>query len=956
MRNTLFLLFVLLSISQNSFSQIRSFEEKNQLKGWAIEKGKLKLSTQKAKLGASSLQIDWKSGAIVSLSNVADLEAASKSRKGGFSAWLYNTAPIDSELVLAFYDKHNKEVCKIDFNLNFKGWRAILVEFATDMGKSSNRDICSMKLLFPQGNKGGKTYIDYLEFQKDVTYRRMGDNQFDVVRDDYSFIPNIVKFGNAQPTYNSVVKATDKQIDVIQNRLREWFLGGGDVSHKYIDIRKKAETRFIETGLSRDYKLGTSLFPMSESKKIDGLKTNYFMDLNKVVLLPLALDYARKENKENLDQIADIYNWFNDQGWADGSSLGSIVLEKLRSSGYFYSLFLVKDDIEPHLLNRELETLKWMSQFGRFYEEPSFMGISADELRALCVPNLIYALSLQDKNEQMVALTAFQKHMNTGLSISDGYYGVIKSDYSGYHHRGAYNSAYYPDALNAGALIAYLLHDTPYSLSDQVMENLKQALLSFRFFCAGNKVPVGTTGRFPLKQDILHTILPAFGYLAYAYNEPDKELIAAAKSVMMNNAELVESYFEVSDSDLSYKKTMKEAEIVAQMANSTIEPESPVTGSRFMPYSGLLVAKSDQFHVNVKGFSQYIWDYESSSSENLCGRYLSSGQVEYFSLDGRFKSMSHANSSYAWSYIPGTTSVVFENEFLKQKRHNKKNGFTNHRNFSDETFLTGVTCDESSMFSFKMHDNAYLDSFRANKSVIVLNDLLVCLGSNISNNVTKNNTVTTLFQNIGSKKEISIRPVSGGTVVVDNHGVVYGVKGDVKMIANDSTVYAYIDHSKAPKDGDYLYFIQLNGDVKMIETLLSTNTVELLQANNDAHIIKKGDHTYASIYNANVEYNQPISKVNIPLSYILKSQGDGYQLNLCEPDMRRPKGKHMGDFTEEEIYVKSQPFTTKLYLNGAYQVTKSNVKVNVDFVSNQTILELQTVDGNNYQIELKKAD
>lgn len=47
----------------------------------------------------------------------------------------------------------------------------------------------------------------------------------------------------------------------------------------------------------------------------------------------------------------------------------------------------------------------------------------------------------------------------------------------------------HPHALYAGALIAYLLHDTPYALSETTLHNLKQGLLTFRFFCAGLEVP-----------------------------------------------------------------------------------------------------------------------------------------------------------------------------------------------------------------------------------------------------------------------------------------------------------------------------------------------------------------------------------------------------------------------------------------------------------------------------------
>ena len=50
------------------------------------------------------------------------------------------------------------------------------------------------------------------------------------------------------------------------------------------------------------------------------------------------------------------------------------------------------------------------------------------------------------------------------------------------------------------------------------------------------------------------------------------------------------------------------------------------------------------------------------------------------------------------------------------------------------------------MFSFRMHDITYDQSFRANKSVFVFEDFLLCLGSDIQTKDKRYPTVTTLFQ------------------------------------------------------------------------------------------------------------------------------------------------------------------------------------------------------------------
>ena len=180
------------------------------------------------------------------------------------------------------------------------------------------------------------------------------------------------------------------------------------------------------------------------------------------------------------------------------------------------------------------------------------------------------------------------------------------------------------------------------------------------------------------------------------------------------------------NSNLAYTSTVGEIELVTQLASSSIAKEKPVTGTLFMPYSGLLVAKDSLFHFNIKGFSRYIWDFESSATENTKGRYLGYGQIEYFDFKNRHKSFNPQETDFDWNYIPGATTKVLPDKVLQDKGGSS----SGHRNFSDETFLTGVhASDKNAMFSFRMHDITYDQSFRANKSVFVFEDFLLCLVS-----------------------------------------------------------------------------------------------------------------------------------------------------------------------------------------------------------------------------------
>jgi chondroitin-sulfate-ABC endolyase/exolyase len=739
-------------------------------------------------------------------------------------------------------------------------------------------------------------------------------------------------------------------------------LGSGEnLSHSLIDIRRREENKYIDKGLqlAEDIQIrynkdgtpiGEGLFPLYAPSVIDGMQVRSFPSINKFVLLPLALDYCKNGSAESLNKALYIYDWFNDQGWADGSGMGTLCLEKLRSSGYFHSFYLLKDKLSEQQLQRELKTMKWLTLFGMCYDKPTHTGEVADNLRALAIPKLIYALSLTGEIERQAALQAYADYMDNALNFGPGFFGTIKSDYSGYHHRGAYNSAYYPHALYAGSLAAYLLHDTPFALSENSLNNLKQALLTFQFFSANLSVPQATTGRFPEKQEILHEILPAFVYTALSFEKEDKDLIAAYKYILQNNPVKVNEFVADVNSDLSYTSSLGETELMVIGLENDVQKKTPKTGSLFMPYSGLLVVKNEEYHFNIKGYSKYIWDFESSSNENLYGRYNSYGQIEYFNLSHGLGSY---NSSFDFSYFPGTTVKAMPSEMLIAK----KNGKMLHRNFSDETFLSGIGISEKmAMFSVKLHDIKFDTSFRANKSVFIFDDVLLCLGSDIRNEDKDYPTVTTLFQIPKGQAKVA----DSSTVLTDHAGLLYIVKGDKPQVVDKGNfTVAYLNHSFSPNNGQYHYYILPEKNNQMKELLLSLNTpIDVIQQDGKAHIVhhKSLGVTYAAIFDEQQELNTTlVKKVNIPLSFILETKENGeYVLSLCEPDMRRVSVASMDQLTEEDVLQEERPFSTEFILLGTHAVEGKKGEVSVRYEEGNTIVDISTIRGENYSFTIRK--
>ena len=962
-----------LSIFLPAQARTMSFEGKSVPENFSIDRGKLSISAQKYKLGSTSLKIDWKAGAQVVISHPEGIAEASASSNGGLTAWIYNETPVRDSLIFSFTDKDGKELCRLPFCMDFEGWRCIWAKFRSDMGMDKGGEIAAAVLHFPENARKGTSYMDILEFPETVSWQNMSDAQYRVNRTDFSLIPDFTGYRNAAKAVPDTIRAGKEDIRTIAGRLEQWYLGSGRKPEGPLTrLRVENERKFIADGVKKAsrYTVGTPLFPWGAPDRIDGEKCVKFRELNEYVLIPLALDWRKNGNMESLDKAIRIYDWFHDQGWADGSGMGTLTFEKLRSCGYFHSFFLLKEELGKARLERELNTIDWFSLFGMCFTEPECKGEVADNLRALAIPKLIYALSLTDTTAQQVALTAYKRYMDNALGIAPGYFGTFKADFSGYHHRGPYHSAYYPHALYAGALAAYLLHGTPYALSEETLQNLKKGLLNFRFFCAGLDVPAGTTGRFPEGQQVLQEVLPAFAYAAFSFDEPDTELAAALKEILSseNCRQAVLEYAGKVRSSLAYTSTAGEMELLEALADLPAEAGAAPSGAVFYPYSGLLVSKDRDTQFNIKGFSRYIWDFESSGTENIYGRYVSYGHIEYFDFRNGGRSFNPGQEQWDWNYIPGTTAKVLPYDLLQ----GKGGAESGHRNFSDEAFLAGVAVSDSlSMFSVRLHDTAYDSSFRADKSVFLFKDWIFCLGTGISCRDVEHPVATTLFQSFaglpagkdadggaGGAGSFQAGRTAGGYIAEDA-SFIYAVKdGEVRFSTGDGYSRAFIDHGTAPQDGHYRYFILKDKDMAEASRLLSADSpLEVLEAGKDAHIVREKETgaVCAAIFNAERTFRGlPVYSANIPLAYI-STPG---RLTVCEPDMRRPYRAHMGLLTDEDVTAEEKPHETVIRLEGHFLVSgdAEGLSSAYDPSTGLTTIEFTTVRARNYSFSLTPCE
>ncbi len=979
--NLIFWFCFLLGSLLKAQSNIYSFENGLKPDEFSCQLGSLEVSGQQYKLGGNALCWSWKPSDVLSVVRPLNLVDASKLSGGGLTTWIYNDTPNDGKLVFKFKDALGLVKCQSEFKLDYKGWRCFWIGFYQDL-KHDKSELTQIDVFAPSVGSG-KIYFDYFEVTSSIPWERMSDLQYSVNQLNSNLDDFLLSRLTADPLgLNGVSQDEINGIDAVTARLDNWYLGEGLFpSAPEYRSRLNAVSRWIERGVAAYPNLGLTrsddgtvrgagLFPQFTTALIENTPTLRFRDVSEKYLIQLALDYRLNNQAESLKNLVMMQDWYHNQGWADGSALGTLYMEKLRSSGYFHSLFISRKGLSSQQLYRELKTLRWFSLFGDCMMNFDTPGDNADNVRTLALAKLFYALMQPDPGKQAALLYEVKNYYENAFSMANGYLDVFKPDFSGYHHRGTYYSGYFPDALYVGSFVYYLLHDTPYALSDEVFHVLKQCLLTFRFIAANYSVPNAASGRFPDQESVLEDILPAYAYLGLSKSVPDQELVSAFKRLWRPSEDPLKSLIAKSTTDIAFKTTLGEVELMLKANNVDVQAEEQPVGSSFLPFSGLFITRQAGWHISVKGFSKYVWDYESSGTENVFGRYLSYGQVEYRSLNDSRKSFVFGNPAFDWNRIPGTTTKHVSNNALDFNN----GGAGRHRNFSDQSFLGGtVLSAKSAMVSMVLHDITFDNTIYSRKSMFAFDNCLLCLGSGISNSRgTNNQTETTLFQNEmieGDMVKVDGQTVSNSKtgfikpLILDNFGNCFVVhNGTVDVVKNGSLMTAYINHGKAPVDASYAYSYLIQPDE---QTLLkysgsTTNPLFVLKQDKQAHVVfnKETQTLGAALFEAG-EYSGAglILRVNSP-SVVMYQLNNDHQIQLVfsDPDMRRPSAANIDKLTLAQVKAIGQEFNYEIEIDGGWQLEGGDDGVSVMVTDQGTTLVKGIVkDGKSYRADLKRV-
>lgn len=1007
---------------------IQSFEGKVP-ENWKATNDKLEISNKHFKNNKHALKWNWDKGDKLVATHEENMVMAGKTEHGGIIAWVYNEKPIQDKMTVNLGTKDQIEqgnpLYTFEFNLNFEGWRALWIDFKDDAVNEAFQgerigDIEQIEIIAPENTDSGELYFDLVEFVNNLHWCRSQDYQFPIQRANsngglggtwersYYYI-------NQEP-HIPLETLTQEQIDtfdVIEKRLDDWVYGTGKYQNQEpMKIRKDALDAYIKEGIQEYEDLqivkhpdgsitGVPLFA-SRSPYIK-MGKQFGSDVSTEIFLPLVFDYKLNGNKESLEKLMTLFDYYYDQGWAEGSGLGTPDHETNRSSGYFVAVYLMRDELkESGRYDREIGAMNWYTDFGKVFGEykVDYTETTADEMRTHFLYRLLYVMAMEDSPEKVQAMRSYLEWVDSALEINPNFAGTIKPDYTGFHHRGIYMSAYAPHGYHLAAAINYLLHDTMFEFGKESQNNLKQALITLDVMTNKDELPLSLMGRFPQQvSQIGAVVLPAYAYMALS-GDPitgeaiDKEMAGIfVKNWDAESAILKKDLFRKSRAGISYVDTLGGMELMIDLVESGIQASPEQEGFWSKPYGGFAVQRQDKWMALVKGWSQYVWDYESggSNKENDYGRYMSYGTLQILANGDPSTAKSNGfdyENGWDWNRLPGATTKHLPLEKLTSETNNYA-----HRTFSDQIFLGSVTNEnKEGVWAMSLHDTQYDTSFYAKKSVFFFEDEMVCLGSDIKNTDAEHETETTLFQSnlnndttmpfyLNSKDAITQYPFEtsfekeesvwmmdpyGNGYYLPNAASVKIARGtqnskdafDKKETKGEYTT-AWIDHGKAPEGKGYEYVIKPQTTPEEMEKYSENINYEVLQQDENAHIVKHEDANKVGY--AIFEANKPlpkksfIQKTDTPILAMVKEDKKEVVLSISDPDLRLPKLPNQ-TMDEDVATIPSIMKKARIEVEGKWQLKEANKEVRVlEVKGNTTVIEFDCIDGKTLEVELVKG-
>lgn len=839
----------------------------------------------------------------------------------------------------------------------------------------------------------------------------------------YVCLKNGADYGNVTST---VVMPTGDAETIYQRYFT--FLAGDnlDYSNKEVLMRYQAIRGLVATARQKlpNYQW-TEDVPQLDLSSQNTESSSQLRDVLGNVLMPLALNYQLQgpvgdlnpdyHNPKALQEILDLYVYLEKRGFKHGSILQfGTSGPYLGLAGYFYASILMREELMRNGLWQAVsDNMMWCTRMVtddtaglntdnvKWGLNTKHNGSRSDGVRTVYHNRLMALACLGDeRTDREDLLDYLRQALEINLSVNSAWDGFIKPDYTGYHHHGVWGNAYNIDALHVSCQMAMMLRNTPYALSETVLQNLANSLLAFRQYSGKYDISRGLCGRFPNQLNTLLGNMPAFAYLYQVLEGDMQQRIGGAfcRLYEPTYSGVVNHTIKDVKSDIFFHGAMQAVQLMNELKAKNLADEEISETNCTYPYAAMQVHRRDEWMAAVKGYSKYVWDFETNGGQNWIGRNQSAGGLAiYATKDAEGVVTSVASglgyNGWDWVHVPGATVLDMSiNDIVAEAKKFQ------WARFSPQYFVGGVSLEgKHGLYSMVYDDVRQSNKLKANKSYFFFDDEVVALGSAIQNTHDSYDAHTTLFQNelasvdqplflngeskigLGLKDELTggeacylTDAVGNGYVLPDAKGLCVtraeqiSVKdGNTDLTTKGNYAKAWINHGKT-ENGSYEYLIYVGGAEKV---KAMTGKPELpytvQQQDNVAHIVfheAKKLKGYSFFCVPEQLEDNYVATVSVPCMAMLHETGEQkITLSVANPELGfYPKDKfpfQVWKIDADKLYVNSEEQPVDVMLHGKWVISKEDADVELigyDEEKNQTTLRFHGINACSLQVELTK--
>ncbi|WP_316816107.1 chondroitinase family polysaccharide lyase [Pedobacter nyackensis] len=1012
MSRLLYLILLICVQSNVSFAQMQTDICENDVPNdWNAVNGKLSLTGTHFKLGKQAVKWNWTAGnkSLIKVENNAFKTVASNPRST-FVVWIYNEVPVNDKLKFTFGDG-KQNACNFEFNLNFKGWRTAWVMYHRDMAGKPTKEMKIMQVQAPASVKKGTLFIDQLMYDVTINPRSpMRDEQVPFVN------PEADKAANAH--WNSLY-AFNRTPHFLQLRMQLKASDLADISKinmRYEDVAfavkkeisaeklKDIKMEFTSWNIARKANqiTGRPVYSINDTELVtltptEGLKDrNQLSGVKRYTQLMLQVAQVFHSSSDQLvrstfeTMFIDLLDHFEDQGWSYGSGMGALHHHGYNLQGYYTSCLIMRDAIKRHgKLERTFKSMSWFSGLGRTLQLPQRLPSSnIDVFNTLLGSMLSAILIMDDTPEKLRYLQSYSKWLSKNIAADHTIEGAFKPDGAVFHHANIY-PAYGIGGFNGVAPILYVLSGTGFKVEQAAHESFKNSLVMMHYYTNPYKWPISVAGRHPTGTWRIADV--PFAYMAMA-GSPD--------GISKIDTTMAGIYLKLNED--------KKNKWINLFKNMGIKPAGYTNGHWNMNYGLLDIHRRQDWLLTVRGHNRYFISHESYPGANMYGRYLSYGHLEVLFPETTTDDGSNfKDEGWDWNNIPGTTTIHLPLNKLRAEIVNPDDfSGSEEMLITDEPYAGGTTLAQQGMFAMKLHghDKYDMGSFRATKSWFMFDSLIVCLGSDIKNNLNEYPTETTLFQNylktpadvfsingqVSKQFPFSTNGIPGKPLtVIDNRNIGYYIPDGEKVSFTKSTQVSrdqkdsrnttgnfaklVFQHGKAPTNESYEYAMLIKTDQKGIEKVATAMKskqplYKVLQKDATAHIVWYGAEqlTALAVFGSHVKTTDSLlMDNNKPCLLMYKKEEKTLKLSVTDPDLAFYEGPDDSPLTvdgkrkEVSIYSRnwyrspSKPSVVKLLIKGNWTPGNENEEIKAELQpGGNTLITVHCADGLTSKIEL----